>query len=119
MAIYANLSDCTDPIVTVDEADLESADRAVEAILRGKGIDPAAVVEAGALAMLADLAATLAMARAANRRAVESDSPLWPKADSYRRAANEIAARLDRESLGLAAAGSGSAGYGPIPVGRA
>ena len=119
MAVYAGLGDCTDPVVAVAESDLESADRRVLAMLAAKGIDASLVVSAAGLALLRDYAVQVATALAAQRGAVEPDSPLWKKRDAARDAAKEWAALIDRESLGLAAAGTGTAGYASIPLGRA
>jgi hypothetical protein len=38
--------------------------------------------------------------------------------DEYRGRSEQLLALVSRESLGLADAGSGAAGYGSIPVGR-
>ena len=120
MAIYAELTDCTDPVVTVEETDLDAADRTVLALLRNKGIDPTLVVDADGLALLCDLAVAEATANAARRQAVEgtSDSAMWAKHAAYTKQSMVLSQRIDRESLGLAAVVSGSAGYGSIPVGR-
>ncbi|MBV5274453.1 MAG: hypothetical protein JZU52_12690 [Lamprocystis purpurea] len=118
MALYATVEDCRDPLVSVGEADLLAADRAVEALLRNLGIDPAAVVDAAGRALLQDLAVAEATATAATGAAVESDSPLWAKAAAYRAQAKVLAARCNREALGVAALGSGAAGYASITLGR-
>lgn len=119
MAVYAAVSDCTDPVVTVEESDLEAADRLIGALLRNKGIDPAEVVDPDGLALLTDLAVSYATADAAMRGAADSgETVMWSKHRSYTQRAQGLAMRVDRESLGLAAAGSGGAGYASIPVGR-
>jgi limonene-1,2-epoxide hydrolase len=119
MATYAELADCSDPVVVVEEGDLEAADRMIAAVLRNKGIDPVGVVDVDGLALLKDLAVSEAIRLAATRGAADGETVLWRKVDEYRRRAQELAMRVDRESLGLAASGSGSAGYASIPVGRA
>lgn len=118
MARWASIGDCYDPVVVVEEADLEAADRLVDAILSQQGIDPAEVTPPAGLALLRDLGAALATARAAMRGAVEVESPLWRKQQGWKEMADALAKRVDRESLGLAAPGSGLSGYGSIPVGR-
>jgi hypothetical protein len=120
MATYAGLADCTDPVVTVEESDLEAADRMVAALLRNKGIPPASVTDADGLGLLRDFAVAEATANAARRQAVEGDpnSGMWAKYAAYTKHAVAVGQRIDRESLGLAAAGSGSAGYAAISLGR-
>ena len=119
MALYAQLTDCTEPVVVVEESDLEAADRLIGALLRNKGIDPAQVTDLAGLALLRDLAVSYATADAAMRGAADGgDSVMWAKHKAYTQRAQALAMRVDRESLGLAAAGSGSAGYASIPLGR-
>ena len=123
MALYAQLTDCTEPVVVVEESDLEAADRLIGALLRNKGIDPAQVTDLAGLALLRDLAVSYATADAAMRGAhdaeyAESNSVMWAKHKNYLLRAERLETRVDRESLGLAPAGSGSAGYASIPLGR-
>lgn len=119
MAVYAAVSDCTDPVVVVEETDLESADRLIGALLRNKGIDPADVIDPDGLALLRDLAVSYATADAAMRGAADGgESVMWTKHRSYTQRAQGLAMRIDRESLGLSETGSGGAGYASIPVGR-
>lgn len=120
MAIYVGLTDCTDPVVSVEETDLEAADRTVLALLRNKGIDPSLLVDTDGLALIRDFAAAEATANAARRQAVEGagDSVMWAKHAAYTKWAVALGQRIDRESLGLAAVGAGSAGYASIPVRR-
>lgn len=115
---FAALSDCDDPVVVVEESDLLHADKIVLAILRNKGIDPDEVASAEGLDLLCALAVGEATARAAKRGAVEGDAALWKKYETYGKDARELSLRIDRESLGLAAMGSGAAGYGSIRIGR-
>jgi hypothetical protein len=121
MAIYADLLDCTDPVVPVEESDLDAADRTVLTLLRNKGVDPTLVTDAGGLALLRDFAVAEASAYAARRTAVEgvSDSAMWAKHAAYTKHAMQLAQTINRESLGVAEVGSGAAGYGSIPVWRA
>lgn len=118
MSTYAQRTDCNDRLVPVEAADLDAADRMIRALLRNKGIDPAEVTDTDGLALLRDLAVAEATRVAAARNAADGDTVLWKKADEARKRAQELAMRVDRESLGVAAVGSGSAGYGSIPVGR-
>ena len=120
MGVYAGLTDCTDPVAVVEEQDLEAADRTVLALLRNKGIDPTRVTDAEGLELLRDLAVADATAGAARRLAVEGagDSVMWSKHKFWTAHAIALGARINRESLGLAAAGSGASGYGSIPLGR-
>ena len=119
MARYAELFDCTDPVVTVEEADLERADGLVARLCTAKGIDPLDTgISAAGLVLLRDLAVAEAIAAAARRGAVEGDSPLWAKHKAWQAEAIRLGQQVDRETLGLAAAGSGSAGYGSITLGR-
>lgn len=118
MGTYADLTDCVDPVVSVEEIDLSAADRVIRALLRNKGIAPEDVTDPEGLALLRELAVAEATANAARRGAVEGDSALWKKWDAYSRQSRELGARCDRESLGLASTGTGAAGYGSIPLGR-
>lgn len=121
MALYAGLADCTDPVAVVEDLDLEAADRTVLALLRNKGIDPRLVTDADGLALLRDLAVADATAGAARRLAVEgaAESVMWSKHKFWTAHAIALGQRVNRESLGLAVAGSGASGYGSIPLGRA
>lgn len=120
MARYCSLADCTDPVVRVDESDLDAADRRVLALLRGSlGVEPDDVTSQDGLDLLRDLASAEATAAAARRQAVEGDSGMWRKWEAYRSEAREAASRINRESLGIEAAGSGASGYTAIPLGRA
>ena len=123
MATWADLADCTDPVVVVEEAQLEQADIAIGAMLRrlGIGADAETDMSADGLALLRRLAVQIGTAEAAtaSMQSGGQDDVMRAKADSYRRMAQETARLVDRESLGLAAAGSGAAGWGSITVGRA
>jgi hypothetical protein len=120
MGLYAGLTDCTDPVVTVEETDLEAADRLVTTLLRNRSVDPADVTDPDGLALLRDLAVAYATTDAARRGAHDADagSVMWAKHKSYRDRARDLAQMVNRESLGLAATGSGAAGYAAIPMGR-
>jgi hypothetical protein len=119
MATYADLWDCTDPVVTVEETDLEGADLLVRTLLRNKGIDPEEVTGDDGLALLRRLAVAEATRTAAMRGAADGETVLWRKADELRKEVQHRSLTIDRESLGLETVGSGNAGYGSIPVGRA
>lgn len=118
MSIYAQRTDCNDPVVRVEATDLDAADRMIRALLRNKGIPPDDVTDAEGLALLRDLAVAEASRIAAARGAADGETVLWKKSEEFRKRAQELAMRVDRESLGVAVVGSGSAGYGSIPVGR-
>lgn len=121
MAVYADLADCTDPVVIVEESDLESADRLVITLLRNRSVDPDDVTDADGLALLKDLAVAYATTDAARRGAhdAEQGSVMWAKHKSYRDRARDLSQMINRESLGIAATGSGASGYAAIPIGRA
>jgi len=102
----------------VEESDLDQADRRVGMLLKNKSIDPDEITDFGALDLLRDLAVALATGLAATRGADSADSGMYEKAKAYESQAKTLAAGIDRESLGLAEPGSGSAGYGSISVGR-
>ncbi len=121
MATYAGLGECTDPVVTVEESDLDAADVTVRRVLTNKGIDPAdAGISADGLALLRALAIAEATAAAARRGAADGgqDSAMWAKQRAYLAEAMRLTQSIDRESLGLAVVGSGAAGFGSIPLGR-
>lgn len=119
MSRFAGLADCTDPVVQVEASDLEQADVDVRTVLRNKSLDPEAVTDADGLALLRELAVAYATHQAAARAAADGgDTVLWRKADHYRRRAQDLSQRVNAETLGLAAAGSGAAGFGAIPLGR-
>jgi len=113
MAIYAQLSDCTDPVVTVTEADLENADVAVAHGLRAKGLDPEVVTLPQAI--LTQAAVYWATALAATKGNVDADGVLPRKATDYNRLYKDTMAGVTREGLGLAAS---SFGYGNAPLDR-
>jgi len=119
MARFADSADCVDPLVFVEEAQLEAADRTILALLRNKGVDPDEVTGDEGLGLLRDLAVAFASADAAAKSAHDGgESVLWAKQRWYTETATRLAQRVARESLGLAAAGSGASGFGSIGVGR-
>lgn len=118
MTTFVALHDCVDPTVVVEADDLERAHRLVLAQVKGRGVDPDDVTDADGLALLADLEAAQTILLAALRGVSEGDTVLQSKVDEYRARAEQLLALVSRESLGLARPGSGSAGYGSIPVGR-
>lgn len=120
---YADLADCTDGVVTVEQDHLDRAARRVAALLRTRGISASDEAEIGAEG--ADLLRSLAVAWATEIAAVRGlasgapDDVLKAKAVAYAAEGKDLAALVDRESLGVAEPGSGAGGYFSIPVGRA
>ncbi len=113
MATYAQLADCTDPVVAVEEADLVNADTWVEAQLTARGIDPADVSLPQPL--LTQLAAYYALALGATKGQADEGGPLKDKANHYRQLYRDALNGLTRAALGLATPG---VGYGSVSVGR-
>ena len=105
MARYAQLSDCTDPVVVVDEGDLDRADQYVEAALRSRGVDPDAVVVPNVL--LRNVAVYRALQTAAVRGSTGGDSPLAQKAKDYRQLLADTEKQINRASLQLDAEQAG------------
>lgn len=114
MARYAQLTDCTDPSITVTETHLDAADVYVDSELWARGINPVGVALPNAT--LTKLAATWAIQLASVEGAITDNSPLIDKAKQYRIIAEAIAKGITRESLGLTiTAGSG---FGNVRIGR-
>lgn len=119
MAVYAGLADCTDPVVTVEESDLEDADRYIRTLLRRIGVDPdAATPGADGLDLLRRLAVAHATMIAALRGAADGETVLWRKHESYRTQAAGLEKAVNAETLGLSAPGGGASGWGNVAVGR-
>jgi len=119
MATYAGPADCTDPVVTIEESDLEDADKYIRTLLRRIGIDPdIALPDADGLDLLRRLAVAHAQMIAALRGAADGETVLWRKHDSYRAQAAGLEKSVNAETLGLAATGSGASGYGSVAIGR-
>jgi len=87
----------------------------------GIGADAEADISADGRALLRRLAVQIGTAEAAlaSMQSGQQDDVMPAKESRYRKLAQETARLVDRESLGLAAAGSGAAGWGSITVGRA
>lgn len=120
MARFSSLADCTDPVVRPDESDLEAADRHLITLCRNRGVDLAtAAPDADGLELLRMTAVAYALSLAAQRSAADSaDGVMWKKYDTYRTQARDLGLTVNRESLGVTVAGSGSAGFASIPTGR-
>lgn len=112
---YAQIADCHDPAVTVEDADLQQADVYVDGVLWERGINPADVLLPND--RLRTLAVTWAIRLAAIQGATGDNSPLFDKAKEYQKTADLLAGQITRESLGLAAP-AGSGGYGTVTLGR-
>ncbi len=113
MATYADIADCTDPVVTVEEADLVNADTAVDSALVARGIDPDDVTLPQPL--LTQLAAYYAQSLAAAKAQADEGGPLPRKAEYYRQLYKDTLPGLTRAALGLAVPG---VGYGTVTIGR-
>ena len=118
-APYAQLVDCTDPVVRVTQPHLDAADLDITALLNGRGIDPDTMTPStDGVALLRALAVAYAGHEAALEGARDKESVLWDKVEHYKRKYLDLAHRVNRESLGLAASSS-SAGYASATTERA
>jgi hypothetical protein len=115
MATYAQLADCTDPALTVEERHLDDADVYVNLALYERGITPADVVLPQPT--LTAIAVAWAKRQSAVEGAIGENSPLIDKARQYETTAKTLVAKLSRAALGLAEP-TGTA-YGSIVLGRA
>jgi len=109
MAIYAQLSDATDPLVVPEEGDMEKADQLVASTLRQQGIQPSDVPLPHPL--LRDLAVYYATYLAAVRGQATEDGVMERKITHYQRLYTATQKLISRASLGLDSA-NGSAGGG-------
>lgn len=127
MARYAEVVDCRDTLIRMEESILIRADTLVDGVLAAKGITPAEVAaartaadESGPHPLLNELAIAYASEIAAREQARGDQSPLGAKADGYAKAARSIAEKINRLALGLVPTGADSTGtgYGSINIGR-
>jgi len=109
MPIYAQPEDATDPLVIVEDGDLEKADQVVDTLLLQQGVQPAEVALPHPL--LTSLAVYYATYLAAVRGQATEDGVMDRKVTHYRTLYNDTAKTVSRASLGLEAEG-GSAGGG-------
>lgn len=114
---YAQLTDCTDPVIVVTQTHLDDADVYVDGELWGRGINPTAITLPND--RLKTLAVNWAKRLAAIEGAIGGDnSPLIDRAKEYQKTAEILAKQLTHESLGVAVVVSGSGGCGTVVIGR-
>lgn len=114
MAVYAQLSDCTDPALVMADRHLADADVYVDLALHERGIAPSEVILPQPA--LTAIAVSWANRQAAIEGSIGEDSPLLDKARQYEATAKTLVAKLNRAALGMAEpAGSG---YGVVTLGR-
>ncbi len=114
MAVYSEISDYTDEMLSVSDSHMERADAFVEASLRAKGIDPAEVSLPNA--DLTALAVFYGSHLAAVENAAGEDPVLESKARQYASLYRDKREQIDREVLGIDDAPEP---WGQITVGRA
>lgn len=114
MAKYATPADCSDPMLSPTEEDLAGADVALDAVLHGRGIDPATLVLPQPL--LTQLAVYYALRLAAIKADVDGTSAMATRAARYQSLWDQAQRGLTRAALGAAETG---AGYGTVVLGRA
>ncbi|WP_024296646.1 hypothetical protein [Methylomicrobium lacus] len=114
MAKYVNAVDLSDPSLTITEAHADMADVDVDAALRERGIDPAALTLP--IALLTQIAGNFAKRHAAIEGAIGDDSPLIAKAREFNGNAVRLLGGINRAALGLAV--PAGAGYGNVVLGR-
>jgi hypothetical protein len=116
MAVYADLADCSDAAIEVEESNLEYADVQVIAALFGIGIDPTTITLPNHL--LTSLAVAEASAQAALLQS-SGDGPLMAKHTAWAASAKVLRARLSRAALGVANISAAAGGISSISVDRA
>lgn len=117
MSKYAQIGDCNDPSVTVNQDELDEADTYVDGVLWSRGINPASVTLPNA--QLKALAVTWALRLACMHGALLENSPLKDKGKDYLKNAELLESQITHESLGLTNTGQNSGGYGSVTLGRA
>lgn len=108
MPVYAQLSDANDPLVVVEDGDLDKADQVVDTLLLQHGIQPSEVVLPHPL--LTSLAVYYATYLAAVRGQATEDGVMDRKVSHYRSLYTDTAKTLSRASLGLDTEGASSGG---------
>jgi hypothetical protein len=117
MAKYADVTDVSVAMVTVEDSHLVTADTLVDGFLRSIGLTAAEI--AGITlpnAPLKELAVTWGVMLAASAGAVGNDSFLTGTAKQYERMAKLLERGINREVLGLTVAST--SGFGFISLGR-
>lgn len=117
MSKYAQIGDCKEPSVTVNQDELDEADTYVDGVLWSRGINPASVELPNA--QLTALAVTWAIRLACIHGALLENSPLKDKGKDYLKNAELLESQITRESLGLNSGSQNTGGYGSISLGRA
>jgi len=99
MAKYSELTDYTDPALSMNESFLDAADVFIDAQLFERGINPADVVLPQML--LTQISINWAKRLACIEQARDENSPLIPKAREYEKTVNALLVSLNRTALGV------------------
>ena len=118
MGVYADVADCTDAALAVEERHIDEADVYVTLSLKERGLsdaDIAAITLPNATLKM--IAVAWAKRSAAIEGALGENSPLIDKAKQFKETATTLVNKLTRESVGLeTATGAGPAFF---KIGRA